>query len=84
MTLASPPLQARRPGPDLSRGAAPASIRSCVRGVGSALPARAVPNAELAAKVDTSDEWIVQRTGIRQRYIAEARRNHFDARGQGG
>src|SRR5271163_454442 len=73
MNLASAPPQARRsrrPDPDLSRGAAPTSIRSCVRGVGSALPARVVPNAELAAKVDTSDEWIVQRTGIRQRYVA--------------
>jgi 3-oxoacyl-[acyl-carrier-protein] synthase-3 len=73
MNLASAPPQARRsrrPDPDLSRGAAPASIRSCVRGVGSALPARVVPNEELAAKVDTSDEWIVQRTGIRQRYVA--------------
>ena len=37
---------------------------------GAALPARVVSNAELATKVDTSDEWIVQRTGIRQRYIA--------------
>jgi len=44
--------------------------RSVVLGVGSALPARVVTNAELAEKVDTSDEWIVQRTGIRQRYIA--------------
>jgi 3-oxoacyl-[acyl-carrier-protein] synthase-3 len=35
-----------------------------------AAQARVVPNEELAAKVDTSDEWIVQRTGIRQRYIA--------------
>ena len=46
------------------------SFRSVVRGVGSALPERVVSNAELAAKVDTSDEWIQQRTGIRQRYIA--------------
>jgi 3-oxoacyl-[acyl-carrier-protein] synthase-3 len=45
-------------------------IRSVVRGVGSALPARCVTNADLAARVDTSDEWIVQRTGIRQRHIA--------------
>jgi 3-oxoacyl-[acyl-carrier-protein] synthase-3 len=41
-----------------------------VRGVGAALPARAVPNSELTKLVDTSDHWIVQRTGIRQRYIA--------------
>jgi 3-oxoacyl-[acyl-carrier-protein] synthase-3 len=45
-------------------------IRSVVRGSGSALPARAVPNAEMAQMVDTSDEWIVERTGIRNRYIA--------------
>lgn len=41
-------------------------------GTGSALPARAVTNADLAARVDTSDEWIIERTGIRQRYIAGA------------
>ncbi|MBD2841331.1 beta-ketoacyl-ACP synthase III [Erythrobacter rubeus] len=39
-------------------------------GSGSALPKRVVTNAELAEKIDTSDEWIVERTGIRQRYIA--------------
>lgn len=44
--------------------------RSVVLGCGSYLPERIVTNAELAAKVDTSDEWIVQRTGIRQRHIA--------------
>src|SRR5260370_19840232 len=47
-----------------------AFIRSCVRGVGAALPVRVVKNFELATKVDTSDEWIRQRTGIRQRYVA--------------
>ena len=46
--------------------------RSVVKGVGSALPKRSVSNAELAAQVDTSDEWIVERTGIRNRYIADA------------
>ena len=45
-------------------------LRSLVRGSGSALPVRAVPNAELAAKVDTTDEWITERTGIRNRYLA--------------
>jgi 3-oxoacyl-[acyl-carrier-protein] synthase III len=44
--------------------------RSVVLGCGAYLPERIVTNAELAAKVDTSDEWIVQRTGIRQRHIA--------------
>ena len=45
-------------------------IRSVICGSGSALPGRAVTNAELAERVDTTDEWIVERTGIRQRYIA--------------
>lgn len=45
-------------------------IRSIIVGSGSALPKRAVSNAELAETVDTSDEWIVERTGIRNRYIA--------------
>ncbi|HVV41567.1 MAG TPA: beta-ketoacyl-ACP synthase III [Nitrobacter sp.] len=46
------------------------AIRSVVLGCGCYLPRRVVTNAELAARVDTSDEWIVQRTGIRQRHIA--------------
>jgi len=45
-------------------------IRSVVKGTGSALPERVVSNAELARTVDTSDEWIVERTGIRTRHIA--------------
>ncbi len=45
-------------------------IRSIVRGIGTALPRRIMKNAEFEALVDTSDEWIVQRTGITQRYIA--------------
>jgi 3-oxoacyl-[acyl-carrier-protein] synthase-3 len=45
-------------------------IRSVVIGTGSALPKRRVSNAELAAQVNTSDEWIVERTGIRFRHIA--------------
>ncbi|WOC15022.1 beta-ketoacyl-ACP synthase III [Pseudochrobactrum sp. MP213Fo] len=45
-------------------------IRSIVKGIGAAKPERAVKNAELEGVVETSDEWIVQRTGIRQRYIA--------------
>jgi len=45
-------------------------LRSVVRGTGSALPAKVLTNADLAARLDTSDEWIVQRTGIRQRHIA--------------
>jgi 3-oxoacyl-[acyl-carrier-protein] synthase-3 len=45
-------------------------IRSVIIGSGSALPKRSVPNAEMAEMVDTSDQWIVERTGIRNRYIA--------------
>lgn len=45
-------------------------IRSVIAGTGSALPANRVSNAELAERVDTTDEWIVERTGIRFRYIA--------------
>jgi len=45
-------------------------LRAVVKGVGSALPKRCVTNKELESTVDTSDEWIVQRTGIQQRYIA--------------
>jgi 3-oxoacyl-[acyl-carrier-protein] synthase-3 len=45
-------------------------IRSVVRGIGSYLPAKILTNQDLAAIVDTSDEWIVQRTGIRERHIA--------------
>ncbi len=44
--------------------------RSVLLGTGSALPARSVSNHELAQTVDTSDEWIVERTGIRNRHIA--------------
>ena len=43
---------------------------AAILGTGSALPARRVSNAELAETVDTSDAWIVERTGIRARYIA--------------
>ncbi len=46
------------------------TLRSVVAGVGSALPKRRVDNEELAQTVDTSDQWIVERTGIRSRYIA--------------
>ena len=45
--------------------------RSVVAGVGSALPRRRIDNEELAQRVDTSDAWIVERTGIKSRYIAE-------------
>ena len=68
------------------------TLRSVIVGTGSALPARRVSNAELAQTVDTTDEWIVERTGIKFRYIAgddettatlgaDAARNALDAAG---
>jgi 3-oxoacyl-[acyl-carrier-protein] synthase III len=47
-----------------------AVIRSVVRGVGAYLPKRIMTNAEMAKRVDTTDEWIVERTGIHARHIA--------------
>jgi 3-oxoacyl-[acyl-carrier-protein] synthase-3 len=47
-----------------------ATVHSVVLGAGSALPKRKVTNDELAQSVETSDEWIVERTGIRSRYVA--------------
>ncbi len=66
--------------------------RATIAGTGSALPPRRVTNDELAQTVDTSDEWIVERTGIRARHIAgegettatlatEAARNALEAAG---
>ncbi len=45
-------------------------IRSVVRGIGSALPKRVMKNTDFEGIIETSDEWIVQRTGIRERHIA--------------
>jgi 3-oxoacyl-[acyl-carrier-protein] synthase III len=45
-------------------------LRSVVVGVGGYLPERCLTNRDLEKLVDTSDDWIVQRTGIRQRHIA--------------
>ncbi len=45
-------------------------IRTAVTGVGSFLPEQVITNAELSMTVDTSDEWIIERTGIRQRHKA--------------
>lgn len=48
-----------------------ATIRSVIRGVGGYLPENIVTNNDLSKRVDTSDEWIRERTGILQRHIAE-------------
>ncbi len=48
-----------------------AVIRSVIRGVGAHLPKRVITNADMTKIVDTSDDWIVERTGIRERHIAE-------------
>jgi len=48
-----------------------ALIRSVIRGVGAHLPKRIMTNQDLARLVDTSDEWIKERTGIEQRHICE-------------
>src|SRR5579875_1591623 len=50
--------------------AAPGKLRSVVVGLGSYLPKRIVSNFDLEKSLETSDEWIVQRTGIRQRHVA--------------
>jgi 3-oxoacyl-[acyl-carrier-protein] synthase-3 len=52
--------------------------RARIVGTGSYLPPRVVTNAELARRVDTSDEWIVSRTGIRQRHIADESQSASD------
>jgi 3-oxoacyl-[acyl-carrier-protein] synthase III len=52
--------------------------RSIVRSVGAYLPARVMTNNDLAKLVDTTDEWIVQRTGIKQRHIAAEGENTSD------
>jgi 3-oxoacyl-[acyl-carrier-protein] synthase-3 len=68
------------------------ALRAVIKGTGSALPKRRVSNEELSAKVDTSDEWITERTGIKFRHMAgpdettatlgaEAARNALDAAG---
>jgi len=71
------------------------TLRAVIAGTGSAVPKRAVSNEELSKTVDTSDEWITERTGIKQRYMAgegettatlaiEAARKALDAAGIDG
>jgi 3-oxoacyl-[acyl-carrier-protein] synthase-3 len=47
------------------------SIASEIKGTGSYLPKKVLTNFDLSAMVDTSDEWIFQRVGIKQRHIAD-------------
>jgi 3-oxoacyl-[acyl-carrier-protein] synthase-3 len=54
------------------------TLRSVVLGCGSYLPRRVLPNSELSRMVDTTDEWITQRTGIRERHIAAEGENTSD------
>ncbi|MEJ0049156.1 MAG: beta-ketoacyl-ACP synthase 3 [Rhodospirillales bacterium] len=53
-----------------ARAAAPIATRAVIAGVGAYLPARIATNDELTQLVDTSDAWIRERTGIRQRHLA--------------
>jgi 3-oxoacyl-[acyl-carrier-protein] synthase-3 len=55
-----------------SRNGRPAGVRAGIFGVGTALPDAVVTNADLERRLDTSDEWIVKRTGIRERRRLEA------------
>jgi 3-oxoacyl-[acyl-carrier-protein] synthase III len=48
-----------------------AVLRSIIRGVGAHLPKTIVTNDDLAKRLDTSDEWIQERSGIKQRHIAD-------------
>lgn len=52
--------------------------RSVVRGVGGYLPSKCVTNMDLAKNLDTTDEWIVERTGMKQRYILGDNQNTSD------
>jgi 3-oxoacyl-[acyl-carrier-protein] synthase III len=47
-------------------------VRACVGGWGTAVPEKLVTNAEMEQRVDTTDAWIVERTGIRERHVAAA------------
>jgi 3-oxoacyl-[acyl-carrier-protein] synthase III len=58
------------PRPSRARPSSDMALRSQVVGYGGYLPEKIVTNADLAERLDTTDEWIVQRTGIRQRHVA--------------
>lgn len=70
--MISSELSANGTGKDFWSGFKPQGLfYAHITGWGMAVPQKVVTNADLARMVDTSDEWIVSRTGIRQRYIAE-------------
>lgn len=50
----------------------PVQPQTCIQGIGYAVPPQVLTNADLEAMVETSDAWIAERTGIKQRHIAEA------------
>jgi len=59
----------------MSAAGGPGQIGVRIAGVGSAVPARRLTNLDLEGMVDTSDEWIVQRTGVRERRIVDPANN---------
>ncbi|HSS37622.1 MAG TPA: 3-oxoacyl-ACP synthase, partial [Polyangia bacterium] len=59
-------------------------IRSRIIGTGRAVPERVLTNEDLAKMVDTSDAWITERTGIRQRHILEESRAASDLAADAG
>ena len=66
----SKPIKLARSAESTSASSAPRALRSVVIGCGGYLPEQIVTNRDLAKRVDTSDEWITERTGIKQRHIA--------------
>jgi len=59
------------PSPATPRSTAPAGRAAVIAGIGISVPERIVTNHEIAARLDTSDEWIRTRTGIVQRHLAD-------------
>src|SRR5205823_3649668 len=64
-----PPLARGAVSAAIAAGAGVTGIRSVILGCGGYLPEKVLTNADLAKLVDTSDEWIEQRTGIRERHV---------------
>ena len=81
---ARPPRRAPPRGPAGRLAASRLSMRAAIAGWGTALPEQRLTNAELEQRVDTTDQWIVERTGIRERRIAGRRRDHRQPRHRGG